>query len=43
MVRLQPDHLAALDTWIAEQPEPKPSRPEAVRRLMELGWAASAH
>lgn len=30
-VRLQPDLLAALDAWIAEQPEPKPSRPEAIR------------
>jgi hypothetical protein len=34
MVRLQPDQLAALDAWIATQPEPKPSRPEAVRRLL---------
>ena len=24
-----------LDTWIADQPEPKPSRPEAIRRLVE--------
>lgn len=33
-VRLQPDQLAALDAWIDAQPEPKPSRPEAVRRLL---------
>jgi hypothetical protein len=33
-VRLQPDQLAALDAWIARCPEPKPSRPEAVRRIL---------
>ncbi|WP_374389313.1 hypothetical protein [Sandaracinobacter sp.] len=33
-LRLQPDQLAALDAWIAAQPDPKPSRPEAVRRLL---------
>lgn len=36
-VRLQPDALARLDAWIAAQPDPKPSRPEALRRLAELG------
>jgi hypothetical protein len=36
LVRLQPDALARLDAWIAEQPD-KPSRPEALRRLAELG------
>lgn len=30
-VRLQPDQLAPLDAWIADQPDPKPSRPEAIR------------
>lgn len=34
MVRVQPDLLADLDAWIAEQPEPKPSRPDAMRRLV---------
>ena len=34
MVRLQPDQLAQLDAWIATQPAPEPSRPEAVRRLL---------
>ena len=38
-VRLLPPALAALDTWIARQPEPKPSRPEAVRRLMAVALA----
>ena len=31
-VRVPAPQLAALDTWIAEQPEPRPSRPEAMRR-----------
>ena len=34
-VRLQPDQLAKLDAWIAHQPAPFPSRPEAVRRILE--------
>lgn len=33
-VRVPPDLLADLDIWIAEQPEPRPSRPEALRRLV---------
>lgn len=33
-VRLQPDQLSALDGWIAEQPEPRPTRPEAVRAIL---------
>lgn len=32
-VRLLPDTLQPLDEWIEDQPEPKPSRPEAIRRL----------
>ena len=32
-VRVPPDDLAKLDAWIAAQPEPRPSRPEALRRL----------
>jgi len=35
-VRLQPDQLTALDAWINHQPDTL-SRPEAVRRLMEIG------
>jgi hypothetical protein len=34
-VRLQPAELARLDEWILAQPEPRPSRPEAMRRLVE--------
>lgn len=33
-VRLYPDIEAALDAWIAQQPDPKPSRPEAMRRIL---------
>lgn len=33
MLKLPPDHLAKLDDWIALQPD-RPSRPEAVRRLL---------
>ncbi len=33
-LRLYPDIEAALDAWISEQPDPKPSRPEAIRRIL---------
>jgi hypothetical protein len=33
-VRLYPDIEAALDAWIAQLPEPKPSKPEAIRRKL---------
>lgn len=36
-VRLLPPIGDALDAWIAQQPDPKPSRPEAIRRLLEIG------
>ena len=36
-LRLPPPELAAIDTWIMEQPKPRPSRPVAIRRLIELG------
>ena len=29
--------IAEIDAWIAAQPEPKPSRPEAISRLVEKG------
>jgi len=34
MVRLQPDLAGKLDRWIETQ-EDNPSRPEAIRRLIE--------
>jgi hypothetical protein len=37
LVRLQPDQLGKLDAWITRQPEPRPTRPEAIRRLIEFG------
>ncbi len=39
-VRLQPQQMSALDAWIASQPEPRPSRPEAIRRLLEQALAS---
>lgn len=33
-IRLQPEQLAALDAWIARHPDPKPSRPEAIRQVL---------
>jgi hypothetical protein len=40
-IRLKPDQLAALDIWIARQPEPWPSRPEAIRRLAQMSLEGS--
>jgi len=40
-VRLQPDQLAALDRWIEAQPEPRPTRPEAIRQLLAERLATS--
>ena len=40
-VRLQADQLLLLDGWIAEQREFRPTRPEAIRRLIELGLEAA--
>jgi hypothetical protein len=34
-VRLQPSGLAAVDAWRKKQPD-LPSRPEAIRRLLEM-------
>jgi hypothetical protein len=34
VVMFDPVELGALDVWIADQPEPKPTRPEAIRRLL---------
>lgn len=41
-VRLYPDMQAELDEWIADQPDPKPSRPEAIRRLIGVALHESA-
>ncbi len=34
-LRLYPELDAALDAWIATQPEPRPSRPEAIRLALK--------
>ncbi|MDP2359064.1 MAG: hypothetical protein Q8M31_23805 [Beijerinckiaceae bacterium] len=34
VVRVHPPLLDPLDAWIANQPTPQPSRPEAIRRLL---------
>jgi hypothetical protein len=39
-LRLPPDNLARVDAWIAKRKEPDLSRPEAIRRLVELGLKA---
>ena len=39
-VRMLDRPLAELDAWIAKQKEPDLSRPEAIRRLVELGLKA---
>jgi hypothetical protein len=39
MVRLEPEQLEALDAWIAKH-KPPSSRPETIRRLVELGLNA---
>ena len=41
MVRAQPDFLGRIDAWIGTQLDPTPSRPEAIRRLAELGLATA--
>ena len=40
VVRMQPAPLADLDRWIKGQIEPDLSRPEAIRRLVEIGLKA---
>ena len=37
---MHPPMLAGLDDWIAKQKQPFPTRPEAVRRLVEFGLKA---
>lgn len=42
MVRVAPGLLGPLDAWIAQQPDPKPSRPEAIRRILERSLKVGA-
>jgi hypothetical protein len=39
-VELSPADLAALDAWIEDQNGPKPSRAEAIRRILNQGLGA---
>jgi len=39
-VRMPPELEAAITAWIERQPGPKPSRSEAMRRLIEKGLRA---
>lgn len=39
-VRIPADLDSKLRAWIERQPEPKPSRAEAIRRLIEKGLKA---
>jgi hypothetical protein len=39
LVRVPSPVLDALDRWIAAQPDAKPSRAEAIRRLLAIGLA----
>jgi hypothetical protein len=41
-LRLPPNDLAAVDAWIAKRKEPDLSRPEAIRRLVEMGLRVKA-
>jgi len=34
-MQLRPEQAAALDSWIASQPEPRPSRSKAARTAIE--------
>jgi hypothetical protein len=41
-VRMPPDELKSLDAWIKKQPAPRPTRAEAIRRLVEQALAGGA-
>jgi hypothetical protein len=36
-LRVLPEQFAAIDAWIKKQKEPDLTRPEAIRRLVEIG------
>jgi hypothetical protein len=41
-VRMPPDELKSLDAWIKTQPAPRPTKAEAIRRLVEQALAGGA-
>ena len=40
-LRVLPSEVARVDAWIAKHPSPKPTRPEAIRRLIGQALAPS--
>ncbi len=38
---MPPELIEAIDAWAAQQPKPPRTRPEAIRRLVQLGIQAS--
>jgi hypothetical protein len=42
-LRLYPDLEAKIDEWIERQAPARPSKPEAIRRLVERGLASEAN
>jgi hypothetical protein len=36
-LRVLPEQFSAIDAWITKQKEPDLTRPEAIRRLVEIG------
>jgi hypothetical protein len=41
-VRVPPAQLAKIDAWIERQPDPKPTLPEAFRRLADKALACES-
>ena len=41
MLEMPPGELKSVDAWIRTQPSPRPSRPEAIRRLVEEALAGA--
>lgn len=41
-VRLAPTQVKQLDKWIARQPDPKPTREEALRAILRTALRAAA-
>jgi hypothetical protein len=39
-LRILPEQSAAVDAWISKQKEPQLSKPEAIRRLVEIALKA---
>lgn len=42
LLRMHPPMLERIDAWIASRPDPRPSRPEAIRQLVHAALGAEA-